>query len=169
LTLDDVSAAAALHIETWLDTYRGIIPDSKLDALNQKDFESNWIRILTQSDPKWCLLSLGAFDKGELLGIAGAGKPRENWGYDSELWAVNVPRRFQKRGAGKALVRDCVGHALSLGAHAMYLYCAVGNENAMQFYRYLGARASDRIVPREGYQEQAMVWDDLKALARRLT
>jgi GNAT superfamily N-acetyltransferase len=167
--LDDASAVAALHIETWRDTYRGIIPDSKLDALNQKDSESTWMRILTQGDPKWCLQSIGAFQNGELLGIAGAGKPREDWGYDSELWAVNVPRRFQKRGAGKALVRDCVRHALSFGARSMYLYCAIGNENAMQFYRYFGAVDSDHIVARDGYREQAMIWGDLEALARRLT
>lgn len=168
LELADAEAAAALHIETWLDTYRGLIPDSRLDALNLKDSLANWNRILTQSDSRYQLFNAGAFQEGKLVGIAGCGKPREDWGYDSELWAINVPKRYQHIGAGKAMIRACVQHALSFGARNMYLYCLIGNDNAMQFYHYLGAVDTDRIKVSDGHQDRALVWNDLPALARRL-
>lgn len=168
LELADAQAAAALHIETWLDSYRGLLPDSQLDALNLEASIAQWIRILTQSDPKYQLLSAGAFRNGELIGIAGAGRPRESWGYDSELWAINIPKRFQKMGAGKALVRACVQHVLNFGARNMYLYCLIGNDNAMQFYHHLGAVDTDRVKPGDGCQERALVWTDVPSLAKRL-
>jgi GNAT superfamily N-acetyltransferase len=168
LELADARAAASLHIETWLDTYRGLLPDSELDALNLNDSLAKWNRILNQSDPKMRLLSVGAFQSGELVGIAGAGMPRDSWGYDSELWAINIPKRFQKMGAGKALLRACVQHALSFGAGNMYLYCLVGNDNAMQFYHHLGAVDTERIKMHEGSQERALVWNDLRVLAQGL-
>ncbi len=168
LELADAEAAASLHIETWLDTYRGLVPDSRLDALNLKDSLDLWNRILTQSDPRHQRLDVGAFQNGELVGIAGCGKPRENWGYDSELWAINVPKRCQRLGAGKAMMRACVQHALNIGARNLYLYCVIGNDNAMQFYHHLGAVDSDRIKVSDGYEDRALVWNDLEALARRL-
>ncbi len=70
--------------------------------------------------------------------------------------------------AGKAMIRASVQHALNFGARNMYLYCVIGNDNAMQFYHHLGAVDSDRIKVSDGYQDRALVWNDLEALARRL-
>lgn len=160
----DAPAVAALHIETWRDTYRGLMPDEKLDGLSVEVFTERWNKSLQQPNPHENLLTLGAFRNDVLLGFAGAGRPREDWGYQSELWAVNIPKRFQKAGVGKLLVKHCVEYCLSLAAKNMYLYCMMGNKNAEQFYQYLGAVATDRIKPGDGYQEQAWVWGDLAQL-----
>ncbi|WP_176736550.1 GNAT family N-acetyltransferase [Oligoflexus tunisiensis] len=168
LMLEDAAATARLHNETWRDTYRGLMPDSRLDALDDARTELNWRRILTEENPKNRLANFGVFRDGELLGFGSAGAPREDWGYESELWVINIPRRFQKMGAGKALMQACVQHALGLAAQNMYLYCMIGNDNAMQFYHHLGAVDTDRIKAGDGYQERALVWDDLNALAARL-
>jgi ribosomal protein S18 acetylase RimI-like enzyme len=168
LTLADVAAAASLHIETWRDTYRGLMPDSKLDALNLQEYEARWKRILGQKDSSINPLNLGAFQGNTLLGFAAAGRPRESWGYDSELWVINIPKRFQKMGVGKALLKACLQHVLTFDAKNMYLYCLVGNTNAENFYRNMGAMPAQRISQDDGYQEQAWVWDDLTTLARIL-
>jgi ribosomal protein S18 acetylase RimI-like enzyme len=168
LELADAAAIASLHIETWRDTYRGLMPDSKLDALNVQEYESGWNRILSQKDSPTSPLTLGAFQGSILLGIASAGRPRESWGYDSELWAINIPKRFQKMGAGKAMLRACVQHVQTFNAKNMYLYCVLGNTNAENFYRKMGAMPTQRISQDDGYQERAWVWDDLSKLVKIL-
>jgi ribosomal protein S18 acetylase RimI-like enzyme len=168
LRLDDAAAIGRIHNETWRDTYRGLMPDSRLDALDDARAELNWKRILSEENAQKHLANFGAFRDGELLGFGSVGGPREDWGYDSELWAVNIPRRFQKMGVGKAMMQACVKHALGFAARNMYLYCMIGNDNAMQFYRHLGAVETNRINEDKGCQERALVWDDLNALAARL-
>jgi len=169
LQLADARDIASLHIETWRDTYRGLLPDSQLDALNLERSTANWERSLANPQLQNRLANFGVFRNEVLLGFGGAGDPREVWGYDSELWAINIPKRFQKQGVGKALLMACVQHAVTLAARNMYLYCVIGNDNAMQFYHRFGAVDSDRIKVGEGYQERALVWDDLHALSRSLS
>ncbi|HYX37083.1 MAG TPA: GNAT family N-acetyltransferase [Oligoflexus sp.] len=164
----DALAVATLHIQTWLDTYHGLLPDSQLNGLNLERSHANWQRSLSDSTQPKSLQSVGAFREGELLGFASAGQPREVWGYDSELWAINVPSRFQKMGVGYVLMKACVQHCLQQNARNMYLYCVIGNDNAMQFYHRFGAIESERIKVCEGYRERALVWDDLHALSRAL-
>lgn len=169
LQVTDARSVASIHIDAWRDTYQGLLPDSRLAALDLERSHANWQRSLADTQPKNGLANFGAFREGELLGFAGAGLPREDWGYDSELWAINIPKRFQKIGVGKALLQACVQHCLSLSARNMYLYCVIGNDNAMRFFHHFGAIDTDRIKPDEGCQTRALVWDDLHALSRALS
>lgn len=168
LQLADAASVASLHIETWRDTYRGLMPDATLDALNLQEYEDRWKRILSQNDGNMRLVNIGAFQDNVLLGFAAAGPPREAWGYESELWVINIPKRFQKMGVGKALLKACLDHVLTLGAKNMYLSCMVGNTNAENFYKKMGAIPTQRISQDDGYQERAWVWDDLATLALKL-
>ncbi|MCX6128754.1 MAG: GNAT family N-acetyltransferase [Proteobacteria bacterium] len=165
LTLADAPAVAAIWIETWLDSYRGILPDSTLDKLSLAQRTQRFEQLLADSKN---ICFHGVFLGGELLGFASAGRPREQWGYDSELWAISIPKRWQKQGVGRSLLKSCVKYCLEQGSKNLYLYCFEENYNALEFYQHLGARLTDRIKLREGAIERALVWDDLEELNCRL-
>ncbi len=159
LNRDHAQAIARLHHETFVDTYIGKMPAAKIEEAARPEFVDSW-RLRIQNMPLQSVL-YGAFIGKELAGFAGAGLPRERWGYQSEIYSINIPARFQKRGLGRKLVLACAEFCLNLPAENLYLYCMTSNSNAVAFYRHLGGQLSARVAERDGYQDQAFVWNDL--------
>src|SRR5437762_13210493 len=54
--LRDAAACAAVHVLSWKDTYRGLIPDAYLDALTPEDRLSAWEAWLAQPRDRSCIL-----------------------------------------------------------------------------------------------------------------
>jgi GNAT superfamily N-acetyltransferase len=165
LVLADAPSAAIIHVDAWHDTYRGLMPDADLDAFHVMERTEFWTMELSQPNPNNNVLRVGAFEHDKLLGIAGGGRPRDELGFDSELWGVNIPKRFQKRGAGKRLMLAIVDYCLSIGANNMYLWCIGGNTNAMDFYSYLGAVDT---VYRKKDDHRCLGWNSLETLRESL-
>ena len=49
-TVDDAGAVPAVHVRTWQDAYRGLLPDAHLDGLSVERRSEVWGRILSESD-----------------------------------------------------------------------------------------------------------------------
>jgi ribosomal protein S18 acetylase RimI-like enzyme len=80
----------------------------------------------------------GAFDGGELLGMAGFAVPtRAKKRHKGVLWGVYVREAARGRGVGRALVLAVIEYAR---AHVVQLHAAVvtSNEAARELYRSLG-------------------------------
>jgi GNAT superfamily N-acetyltransferase len=159
LVLLDALSAAELHARTWQETYTGIFPAEVLASRTTDKLLPVWTKMLGENPAG--LHHLGAFRDGELAGHCSLGKPREAWGYDVELWAMNVPKSFQKQGVGRALFEEARRRFQQMGAKNFYLYCLERNENALAFYLRMGGRITDRYDDSDGARELAVVWDSL--------
>jgi GNAT superfamily N-acetyltransferase len=150
-SVDDAQAIARVRIECWRTTYRGMIPDAYLDAMDVDASTALWNRVLSASPNTTSVFV--ADDDGDVVGF-GAGNMLEEPRYalDAELSAVYVLRDRQRIGVGRRLV-DAVAHAQRAhGAHGLIVWVIAGNKGARAFYEQLG-----------GYLlvEQPFEWDGM--------
>ena len=71
-TVEDAEAIAAVRVESWKVTYRGMIPDSFLDAMRVEDSILQWRQILqamSEAADRICVYV--AESEGKLIGFAG--------------------------------------------------------------------------------------------------
>jgi GNAT superfamily N-acetyltransferase len=163
---------ARVHVETWRSTYRGIVPDAHLDALTvQSDLDRGFGRWLTDPPPGWTH-RVAVLPEGEVIGFAVGGTSREeDPAYRGELGAIYVLREHQRHGVGTALLREIVGHVLSLGHRSMFVWVLEGNPYQAFYAKLGGVVVRRRTAPVAGttLPELAYGWSDLSVLAARIS
>ena len=89
-TVDDIETIATIHIACWRATYRGILPDAHLDALDLQERIGRW-RNWIKAD-----VFVAVDDDGNIVGFS-----RVN---DGEISHVYVDPHRQRSGAGRLLL-----------------------------------------------------------------
>ncbi|UZD61850.1 GNAT family N-acetyltransferase [Brevibacterium sp. JSBI002] len=81
----DAAAMARVHVDTWLETYRGIMPDELLDAPDLIDRRRQmWTQILAEAAPSKFTCAVAESD-GEIVGIAMAGPPENTESAEDDI------------------------------------------------------------------------------------
>jgi GNAT superfamily N-acetyltransferase len=162
----DAAAIAHVHVQSWLTTYEGIVPNEYLASLNEADFVPLW--------QDWLARDISVFVaeiEGEVVGFAGGGAIREFFqAYDSELYTLYLLKKVQRRGIGKALLGVVSGALVQRGYKAMLVWVLEQNP-AVLFYESADAQylASKQIeIGGLGLSESALGWPDLKAASEIL-
>lgn len=137
-TPDDAPAIARIHVDSWRETYRGLMPEEVFPTLSYEGRERQW-RAATAAagEGRGCVV---VADDGEagIVGFACGGACRGEWGYDGELFAIYLPRAHQGRGLGKALFLAVAGRIAAQGKRSMLLWVLENNAPARGFYEALG-------------------------------
>lgn len=82
---------------------------------------------------------LGAFDQGELVGgLAAYELHLLSGATEIYLYDIAVDTRFQRRGIGRALMRELERHAAARGASTIFVEAEADDSDAVEFYRSLG-------------------------------
>ena len=170
--LPDAAAIASVHITARQETYRGMIPDSKLDSeLDISARETSWISILTA--PK-SLVFVALLD-GEICGFISGGitsdlvyfPKTEGRIFDGEIWAIYLLGRVQGKGIGKALVRAMAERLGREGCESVIVWGLERNEGARGFYERLGGKEVARkmmVIADANLEEVAYGWEDIRTL-----
>jgi GNAT superfamily N-acetyltransferase len=149
----DAEAIARVRVDSWRETYRGMIPQAYLDAMKLEESRALWEKVLTAGSNAVSVLVVehGA----DIIGFASGNMLAEpKHGFDAELSAVYVRREFQGAGLGRRLVSQ-TAIALSRrarGANSLIVWVIAGNKGARAFFERLGA---------ELVVEQAFQWDGM--------
>lgn len=134
--LEDGPALARVHVDAWLQTYTGLVPQSYLDSLSYAAREERWQRILTTPRPDE--INFVAEDRGQVVGFASGGKEREGDSeFLGELYALYLLKSHQGQGTGRQLFGAVVAHLRERGYPSMMLWVLAGNP-AERFYQHLG-------------------------------
>ena len=165
-TQADVPAVARIHVDSWRATYRGIVPDTLLDALSYAEHEERW-QLRLQPDAESITL-VAADDDGELAGFVMGGKERTGDPfYDGELYAIYLDPSRLRRGIGTQLTRALARALQARGFHALLVWVLAANP-ARHFYAALGAqfvREATITIGGAHLPEFAYGWPTLAALA----
>ena len=166
-TLSDAPGIAAVRIDSWRATYRGLIPDAYLDGMQIDASTAIWERVLGATNSVASVFVVA--DDASIVGFAAGNRlaePRD--GADSELTAVYLRPTYQRAGLGHRLVGAMVHAQRANGATGMIVWTIAGNKPARAFYEQLGGR----LIVEQPYQwegmdlvEAAYGWHDLPALA----
>lgn len=175
----DVPDIARLHVASWHESYRGILPEETLRGLDAASRATMWRSAMTDGHggrdivlaERLAKVSASAPEsgRGEAIGFASCG---EAWdtalGVDGEIEAVYVLNRFQYRGIGTRLMGALGSAMLARGMNSAGLWVARDNLAALAFYRALGGIVIGTYVrPLAGLSLPAVgvVWPDLSELA----
>lgn len=147
----DAMAIAQVRVDAWRTTYRGMIPDAYLNAMNVADSAAFWERILTAESPLASVYVATAQDA--VVGFAAANRrDPPKLGFDAELSAIYLRADHQRRGVGRRLVAAVAAQQRERGATGLIVFVIAKNQGARAFYEGLGG---------ELVVEQPFQWDGI--------
>jgi L-amino acid N-acyltransferase YncA len=162
-TQHDASAIAHVHVQSWLTTYAGIVPNDYLATLNEPERVLLWQDWLTRDIEVY----VAELD-GEVVGFISGGQVREPLqGCDAELFAIYLFHHAQRHGLGTALLRKLAESLRAKGFKGMIAWVLERNP-AKHFYERSGAAlVTSKEIEIGGalLQEVAFAWPDLATIA----
>ena len=142
-TAGDAPAIARVRIDSWRTTYRGLIPDAYLDAMQVEASTALWDRVLTAGPNTTCVFV--AEHEADIVGFScGAPLQPTKHGFDSELAAVYLRREFQRAGLGRQLVSAVGGSLPRTGRDRSIDLGHSGQQGSSGILRESGRRAHRR-------------------------
>jgi ribosomal protein S18 acetylase RimI-like enzyme len=165
-TADDADSIAAVHVASWHETYRGVLPDAVLQRLSVAERAQRW-RTWFEALAPLPLLVAEAPDKS-CVGFAAGGPRRSDLlPADGEIYAIYILRAAQRQGVGSALVSWLAEMLRDKGATSLGSWVLRNNFPARRFYQQMGGHlAAERLEHRPTYDsdEVAYAWPDITVL-----
>lgn len=162
--VDDSAAIAQIHVQSWRETYSGLISPDFLSRMTdesaRQNREKSWQATISERLEDVFVAEQG----GEVVAFASVGPARDHPGYASELMTLYALRRVQGQGIGQALLRAVMGQVE--GGDNLALWVLASNPTR-QWYAAQGAREAGEKVDGE-LTEVRMVWDRLPGTLERL-
>jgi GNAT superfamily N-acetyltransferase len=160
----DAAAIARVHIQSWMTTYPGIVPQPCIDALSEEESRQRWLARLEAADIP---IFVAASQNGVFGFLAGGPIRTPIERYDGELYALYLLKDHQRHGAGRALVQQLAQTLQARGCQSMLVWVLEANP-AANFYQHLGAIPVTRQTIEIGgasLPELALGWPNLPRLA----
>jgi L-amino acid N-acyltransferase YncA len=141
-TIEDCDAIARVHVASWRESYRGLIPQPVLDALSVPERKLAWQKVIA---------GLGKYpvhvaeDEGRIAGFAQGGACRgEALGQEMEVYAIYLLARAQHRGIGGKLLKTVMSDFIADGRTSAGLWVMRDNAIARNSTRNSGPFPSAR-------------------------
>ena len=136
-TLDDIPEVAKLHINSWNNTYKGIIAQEYLDNM-KKNLNKRIERMKNEFDLRNMILAtindeIVAFSEFVL-----SNEFSKNLDIDCELCGLYVRNEYLKSGIGSQVFNYVRNLFISNNKKKMGLWCFKENKNAIDFYKKKG-------------------------------
>lgn len=157
--LADAPAIAGIHVQSWRETYTGLIAPDFLGRMTDESArqhrEKSWQATISQQREDVFVSEQG----GEVVAFASVGPARDHPGYAHELMTLYALRRVQGQGIGQGLLRAVMGQVRGQGGDTLALWVLASNPTR-QWYAAQGASEAGEKVDGE-LVEVRMVWDGL--------
>ncbi len=132
----DAADLARIYIESWQDTYAGLIPHSLLGAMSLKGHTARWQA--TMRGPGAVLVAEDA--QHGAVGLASLGMARDGGlGFEGEIYTLYVDPAFLGRGTGRALLAGAFETFKDRKIRSCLIWAHAHN-NACFFYEAMGGR-----------------------------
>lgn len=167
-TLADARGIARVHVDSWLATYKGIVPDAYLNQLNYDARERLWSENL-KADNNFVAVNEG----GEIIGFADGGRERTGKyaAFEGELYSIYILPHCQGQGIGAMLLAKVVDDLKEKGMNSLLVWVLEDNRSR-SFYEKLGGQEVDRqkiIISGKELTEIAYGWEDCSQLKKQLS
>jgi ribosomal protein S18 acetylase RimI-like enzyme len=138
---EDAADLARIYIESWHDTYAGIIPHALLAAMSHKNHTARWLTAIKGTERNTGGAVLVAEDATHgLVGLASLGGARDKaLGFDGEVYTLYVDPAFLGMGVGRTLLAGAF-HTLKERKLRSCIIWAHAKNNACFFYEALGGK-----------------------------
>lgn len=168
----DTATIARLHLDSWRNTYQGLVPDDYLERIAPTQRVEAWHGRLCEGAEAPLETTLALRD-GDPVGFSCL-IPESEPEYGIYLDNLHVSATCQGAGLGKQLMARCARRTMEgWPGRPLFLYVLAGNAGARAFYRRLGGEESepfddtypggDFLVP-----VRRVTWPDVSGLLARL-
>jgi ribosomal protein S18 acetylase RimI-like enzyme len=167
--LTDAPALASVHLRSWAQSYRSLMPDAALDAMTSQAALDRRAQFWHKLLHKGREIVFVAVQGGEVVGFASGTTGTfltDDFMADAEVFTLYLLNSAQGQGSGRALLRAMAAELAAQGAHSLLLW-VLANNPARAFYEHLGgAVVGERQETVKGavLEEVAYGWSDLRAL-----
>jgi GNAT superfamily N-acetyltransferase len=166
---EDAPQIARVYIDSWHDTYAGILPSRMLCAMTSKGQTARWRAAIRARGRESVLVA--EYGKHGVIGMASFGPARDGAiGFDGEIYTLYVDPTFYGRGSGRALMQGAFGVLRKRGQSSCIIWAHAKNPVRF-FYEAMGGRLiAERTAHMMGdaVPENGFGWRRL-ALAERST
>lgn len=133
---DDCRAIAAVHVESWQNAYRDILPAAYLASLSVDAREALWRRLIERRQAQL----LVARSAAQITGFVAFGPSRDDDATprSAELWALYLRPASLSTGAGCALWLAALRRIQEDGYASVSLWVMADNTRAIGFYERAG-------------------------------
>ena len=135
-TLRDAKGIAEIHVAAWQDAYKGLLPDSVLDALSVQKRQAFWREAIDLCEPQVVVAHID----NELMGFVGFDRSRDKGTPSStgEIWAMYANPIHWDKGVGLALWDAARDGLQEEGCTKVTLWSYLRNERALRFFDLAG-------------------------------
>lgn len=132
----DADALARIYIESWQDTYAGLIPNTILSAMSPVRHAARWRAVI--GGPGAVLVAETGGHRA--IGLASLGLARDRTlGYAGEIYTLYVDPAYLGQGAGRALMAGAFDLLREQGLPSCIVWAHARN-NACYFYERMGGK-----------------------------
>ena len=164
---EDAAEVARVYIESWHDTYPGVLPIPLLRAMTPKGQTARWQASIRTQGREMVLVAENS--SHGIVGMASMGHARDDGlGFDGEIYTLYVDPAFYGRGVGRALLKGAFSVLRKNGMSSCLIWAHARN-HARFFYEAMGGRLIAERTAKlmgEAVPEAAYGWKTL-ALAER--
>jgi GNAT superfamily N-acetyltransferase len=158
----DAEAVARIYVESWRDTYPGILPPRLLLSMTVEGQTARWRNAISIAARESVLVAEDA--RGNVLGMTSHGRSRDaGLGFDAEIYTLYVHPLVTGRGVGRALLAGAF-MALAHRGHSNCMIWAHAKNPARYFYEAMGGKlVAERTTAMMGspVEEAGYGWDVL--------
>ncbi|HJT43708.1 MAG TPA: GNAT family N-acetyltransferase [Rhizomicrobium sp.] len=137
---EDAADLARIYIESWQDTYAGVISHTLLSTMSLRSHTVRWRTTIKNMDRQNGAVLMAEDARFGAIGVCSLGRARDGGaGFEGEVYTLYVDPVFLGRGAGRALLcgafeafKDRKLRSCLIWAHA--------HNNACYFYEAMGGR-----------------------------
>ncbi|MBX2998037.1 MAG: GNAT family N-acetyltransferase [Caldilineaceae bacterium] len=163
-TLEDAAAIAAVHVQSWQETYTGLMPEAVIARQSIENRLRMWQQILDKGES---FVYVAEDEREGIVGFVSAGAARELTDkFDGEIYALYLLRSHQGRGMGRALMQTVAARLHEVGYRSLVLWVLASNETC-RFYAHMGgvpvAEKQD-VVGEAVLVEIAFGWPEITAM-----
>ena len=145
-TVDDAESIARVHVASWRQAYRHILPAEFLARLSVERRQATWAESISKDLPH----VLVAEDDGKLVGFSAVGPCRDDSASstDFEVWAIYLSPSHWSKGFGRELWQASRDASVRRGARRVSLWVFASNERAIKFYKTAGFKPEAKSLKR---------------------
>ncbi len=133
---DDAPTMATVHIAAWRTAYRGLVPNTFLDALDHKQRSEQFRRFIAGRKADTWIVECD----GESIGHLTIGPARDDdldARITGEIWGIYLLPASWRHGIGTHVCRKAEALLYQRGFESIVLWVFDGNRRARQFYETL--------------------------------
>jgi GNAT superfamily N-acetyltransferase len=153
-TVLDCRAVARVHVQSWKESFAGIVPQTFLDKMSVEKRAKAFEERFSAASYRMYVAEVPGCG---LVGFADVGEPRESInGYAGELYAIYLLPGFQRKGVGERLFNLGVDYLIGSGKGSMYLLAL-----EVSPYRLFYEKMGGRVVGKKQVEIEGVMYDEV--------